>query len=362
MAGNADDRGILYITRDRFDFYSPSLPGVIQCPLAPTLIKDLEILNEQGLYIQIKSFIETHRIKPMQLLLVLSEDITFERDYIDRPDFDRNQAIQHFQDTLPFEEITMKLYKVDKGLILIGINRHLYEPVSQSFQKLGFVTEGIIPQIITRRDTTMSNTLDIASAVMLLSKFDLYREDSVLTHQATPIEPEKKETYESEDTQKQSNSRLFLLVGVFILLIGLLGYVYMQSQTPPPPPKNSTPPVAVTPKEQLITMPTLTQVPIGSASAQKLDTLKIQIINASGTLGIDETVKNQISTLGFQNIETKSDTTTTSQNVILVFSKNVLTETRDRIYNLLKTTYPTIAIQETFSSQYDITVIIGKQK
>src|SRR3989344_4723541 len=74
--------GIIFLQKDKFDFYSPGLIKIIEFRFVPEIIRDLEIINSELLENLIKLFVSNNKIPPSELIIVLADNACFVKDFI----------------------------------------------------------------------------------------------------------------------------------------------------------------------------------------------------------------------------------------------------------------------------------------
>lgn len=73
--------GVIYLLKDRFQFYSPFLRQVVELKFTPQMVSDLDVLNAELLEEQIKVFVTNGKIPPSSLIIVLADNAYFVKDF-----------------------------------------------------------------------------------------------------------------------------------------------------------------------------------------------------------------------------------------------------------------------------------------
>ena len=254
--------GIVFLHKDKFDLYSPNLTKIIEFRFVPEIVRDLEVVNGDLLGNLIKLFVESNKVAPSELIIVLSDDACFVKDFVLPPSsvapqmptspnqptpilFDaetaskQRQDIEAFVDHVPFENVASREFPTGNGTKVLAVNKDFFEVVKLSFEKVGFKVRAVYPGILFANNISSKPVLDIIAANSILQQeYDL-RDNNLLrekTNSFTPISPKKKdqdpgyEVSESNGSQeKPSKKRLFVMIGIFAFLIVVLIVVYLNA-------------------------------------------------------------------------------------------------------------------------------------
>ena len=71
--------GIIYLYKNGLVLYDSKAKRIFQLGFRPEIARDLEIINSDQLKLDIKSFVESNRIVPIPLIMVVSHDMFFEK-------------------------------------------------------------------------------------------------------------------------------------------------------------------------------------------------------------------------------------------------------------------------------------------
>lgn len=199
-----------YINNNRGLFFTKSA-SPFEITIPKDVLSHLEIVNAQKLDELLSKFIETKKITPSQIFIILGKNTTFEKDITDIARTERYIEIQKFLDIVPFEKTLNKIFKIQKKEKIVAANRDFCQKLIDVFTKLGFSVEAIIPE------TLFSETLPV-----LVKKIDTLKQYNLLdSHNRASS---------SANTSSQpflQNTRLIILASVFaILIITLIFMVY----------------------------------------------------------------------------------------------------------------------------------------
>lgn len=258
-----ENTGIIYLQKDNFYFYSASVGKVIEFRFVPEIIKDLDVINSELLESLIKIFIQSNKIQMCDLIIVFADSASFVKDFISSvpqpvvPVINNavsvpnvvysatNDEVKYFIEHVPFDEVASEVFILTNGVKAWATNKELYTSIAKAFEIQGFEIKGVLPGVVFEGSISSKVILDQIMVNYILQNFDSVREHSLLTQVPEGIavkqnlsgESLKKnekieEVVEINDKPKGgvSKKRLFLLVGIFVILIIILIVVYISSK------------------------------------------------------------------------------------------------------------------------------------
>lgn len=209
--------GVIYLTRDRFDFFSVQLPNILSFHFPKDLIADLEVKNKEEFEIQIQSFINRNKISPVNLILILSESVYFEKDVPSGPEYHYDAQIGTFLENVPIDHPSTKLFLLEKGAKIIVTNKDLFEAIKSAFDEQGLFVVLVVPSFALKNPVLLSHGLDKVTALDIISKMDALRSSDMLV-----ITRQEKEKEESTHKEKTDTNKIVILVSVLMLLVVIL--------------------------------------------------------------------------------------------------------------------------------------------
>jgi hypothetical protein len=169
------------------------------------------------LHAQIKAFIETNKIAPSSLIVVLAKNILFQKDFVKDQETQEQQdlAAQEFIDNVPFESVGSKIVPLEKGIRVITANADLYESVMSTFQQVGFSIQSLLP-VTLFGDEIQIERLTTESEKIFSGKSESLRKYSLVSDSGNFVAGK-----EEEVIKKKNNVMIIASVGMF-LVAGLL--------------------------------------------------------------------------------------------------------------------------------------------
>ncbi|HWY79797.1 MAG TPA: hypothetical protein VNW29_05575 [Candidatus Sulfotelmatobacter sp.] len=377
--------GIIYLQKDKFQFYSPYIRSILEFRFVPEIVQDLDIINAELLENLIKVFVANNKIVPSNLVFVLAESAYFIKDFVN-PVTHKNPTVaspllitkelllkqaDEFIEHVPFDNVVSKTIPIKDGLKVCATNKDFYESVAIAFEHLGFTVESVVPGLVLGNGLSLRPVLDLAMATMILQKINAVRQYNLLGQQV--FQPQVKQEMEEVDeveierlqTKKSDKKRFYALGGVFISLIFVLVIVYVQSQTPPTPPKqpalantsNPTPQVA-NPVVLATIIPTVT----GSTSASTLQTqnLTIQIVDTLNSPSVAQNLLGRLDTYKFKSVNLQTASSIGSSGTLVSFSSGISQDVRNIVLEEVKKYVQNVIVQEKQIGTYNITIVLGQ--
>lgn len=227
MEFNKKQPALLYLDKNGFYFYVEGLPNIVSLAFLATSVKDMDVINGTSIMSQIKSFIEQYSIPPSTITIVLSPNVTFEKDIIGLTPEAQEEQVKNFTDTIPFESVLSKQYPIEKGVKVIGSNEELYLELKISFEKCSFAIDHVIPYQLLGNEQPLIQNLTLENASQFLHHIDRLKQFTMLTvptkAQGATIQQNTKEL-----KPKPNRTRLYAMAAVFLVLFGILAYMLLK--------------------------------------------------------------------------------------------------------------------------------------
>lgn len=195
-------KGIVYTTAD-------TAPITIDFPT--DTVNHLEVVDKEKLHTLITTSLEAHDLKPSPVILLLTPEVTFEKDMEDASPSLRYAERENFLDMVPFHRILSKVYKINKKTKVVAANRELCEVLTAAFEQKTFAVTGLLPATILADVLQQSNT--DRDPKMIARKIDVLKQYSLLeTH-------ETRNMHLTTEKPKITSTRFLLLIGTFAVLL-----------------------------------------------------------------------------------------------------------------------------------------------
>lgn len=205
---------IFYLDQNRGYFYDGSPHGLLEINFPPEAISHLEVINEERLNNAVKEFIETNKILPANVVLLLSVPVTFEKDFTDKNVTLEDAEVKEFLDYIPFEDVLGKVITLEQKQKLVAVNKKLIEIIKEAFNNQKFDIISIVPvSVLQETIPDLSTNLNLQ---IVLDKADSIKQYSIMTLE----EPVK--ISNSKNKALVKNKRLLIITGIFVFLIFIL--------------------------------------------------------------------------------------------------------------------------------------------
>lgn len=372
---------IIFLDRNGFLLYQDELSNVWQFPFSQDLVQNLDVINKLQLVNSIGSFIQTNKLIPSSLIIILADSVIFQKSLslqknqedglpqedktINKSQIDfsikeqQEKEIKNFLDSVPFEEILAKLINNTR---LVATNKDLLEGVTHPFRKMGCHVEAIVPAFMYQQYIDFSQGLSQNIAKIVLQQGDLLKLGNMLTNQqAVESKQDSNDQPQNVPKEKPNNTRQFVLIAIFVFLIIVLVIVYLISRTPQTPSSGEN--VLQPSESQSNTAPTaaLQATPtIALPTAIDLETIGITLVKNQETEILASALKNLLTQSEFLNVTLQDSTGPIPAKSSILFSKSIPEHARQKVIVEIKKLFPDISIQESQDNGSAITIIVGR--
>lgn len=383
--------GVIYLLKDRLQLYSPYLSQIVEFRFAPEMVRDSDVINGDLIETQIKAFVLNGKIVPSSLYILLADNAYFVKDYVlptppavqkgapPSPPPMSMETLQvmslDFVEHVPYENVVSKTVPLKNGLKVIAVNKDFFDTIGGAFEKLGFKVEGVFPGLVLGNNLTTKPAMDpnIVNAVITragsLKEFDLQHQEVYTPAPRKGTETSVEMEIEDFDARKgkPDKKRLYMMLGVFGVLLIILVFVYQSSlesertltaAVPTNAPVATNPPAlspTVGPSE---VSPTVKAGPAVDPEEAKL--LTVQLTNTSAPAISFEKLRTTLGKFGFASVTSQSTPSLATSQTIIIFSILPSTEMRAAVLTEVKKLTPNVQIQEKADASTDITILLGK--
>lgn len=374
---------VLFLERNGFSLYQSSLTSILKFAFPPETVVNLDVINREQLINLIYSFIKTNKIIPSNLIIVILESIVYEKDLANNtsPTAGENfqlsreavqsvsakeqqeKEIQNFLENIPFEELFAKIVKLGETERLIAVNKDLAESIMEPFRKIGCIVEAIIPSFMYGKSVDFASGLTREASILVLRRPDIIKIGNLLTNQHVLNTQQHLESPTIKQTEKKpKNIKLYIMIGVFVIVLIILAIVYFALGNTSGPSKKSTNP-NLAPKVSSSITPTLSISPSSVSSSEatlSMESISVKIVQSDATEETVSTLVDGLKDLGFKNITTTATLDSIPARSSVSFSKNIPDDMRQNAVLEINNILPGILILESGSSDSTITILIGQ--
>lgn len=229
MESAKKETGIIFVDKNFFYFYSSNHPDIISFTFEGDVVKDFDLISREKLSEQIKLFLDQNKIFPINLVLIFSENASFNKDLVlenenlevlgsaqkDIQKEKNEDEIQKFIDNVPLENTCVKIFNFDKATRITVVNKDFLETIKDIFEKNGFKIIFAIPAFSLIRLGIQPNIgFSQDTAKVVIQKSDSIKQDDMLDEE----KKEEVKTKSAFDKKKPLNKKEILLIIIFILL------------------------------------------------------------------------------------------------------------------------------------------------
>jgi len=374
---------VLYLLRSGFFLYIAGSPQVISASFPLDSINDLEVLSSEKLLVMLNTFFSTNKLVPVSVLVVLAPDVIFEKEILSsqNPQPDTKQidnkktkeleiakhsqeeaTLNEYLDYVPFDDKLFKSFKGEHGIRVAVTNKTIIDVLSQGLLKFQSDISGVVPYFVYGGADIFSSGLTDQLAHTILQRADILKQNNMLLVYKPQSVQQDGKGQPVKSQEPVNNKRLFMLIGVFGLLLIIMVVVYFLSQQPVKQPANIVNNIPPLPTE---TQPVASSSPqldttISTESARSLLTaVTVKIVHPSSKSSLANTLRTQLTSLGFTLIQTEISDSNTSPRTTVLFPSSFNNEIRNIILSEVNKNFSDVLSQESAGSTSDVTIIVG---
>jgi hypothetical protein len=372
---------VVYIQKDKFQFYTPTLARVIEFRFVPEIIRDLDVINAELLENLIKVFVTNNKISPSNLIFVLAENAYFTKDFIPsapqkgvtpQPEVTKEllqKQADEFIEHVPFDNVVSKTIPLKDGIKVCATNKDFYETIVISFEHLGFTVESVLPGLVLGNGLSLRPVMDPPMANVILQKVSALKQYNLLNQQAyQPLVKQETEEVDEVEIERQQPKKTnkksyYALIGIAPVLVGLFVVMYQQLTAPPPNWKTQAsppPPAQVAKPVQLATPPATIVVTASDSGALQTQNLTVQIVSTANSVANAQSLLGRLDTYKFKSVSLQSGSSVGTSSTLVTFSPNTDQNVRDAVLSEVKKFETNVIVQEKQSGIYDISIVLGQ--
>ncbi len=220
MFGSPSPLIVVFVDRNRLQFYGGHFTTVPALDIPQTILKDLEIVNRDSLYTLVNQWLKQNAVGGgAQVMFILSAQTYFEKTITATGESEQETEILAFYDSVPFDELTTKIIPVNNKKTAIATNKDLVEGLRHAFTLQGLRVVAAVPAAILGA-LGAKRWLDAETGSYVVKHADTIRGQSMLEKEEEA--PLLGGPVPASGAGK-NNQRLLVLVGVFgVLLLALI--------------------------------------------------------------------------------------------------------------------------------------------
>ncbi|MDQ5951175.1 MAG: hypothetical protein QG639_452 [Patescibacteria group bacterium] len=379
---------VVLLQRTQLSLFRSSSGKILNLPFDPTIVQDLEVLNEDVFCKQLSVFLQQQKLQKASIILLLDSSIYFSQKVEPvNPDMElkakletdaKNIALEEkvdkvsltselenkkkiFAQSVPFANVFSSLIVIGKEKFFVALNRDFYEPVVKIFSEKDLRVVSILPlAVVSPLFGTSGFTPEAATAV--IKSVDKLRTHDLLGNSIKTDAPIVSTALPSDPSDKK---RLVLMSVLFLVLIGVLVAVILWSRqrdqqlTVPPvmsPPVIETTPGPTAPPQEIV------DSPVSIQSSQILeDAIPIQIIDASGGATSSALLQQQLTEAGYLGVTVVPGATTITGPVVISYTDTPPLDLVESVANELESLGYNTRLEEVEDADVSLVITLTNQ-
>lgn len=224
MFGQKASIVVIFVDRNRLQFYGGGLPSIPALDLPPAVAQDLEVVNRDALYTLVNQWLKQNNLGGADLFIVLSPQTYFEKAIASTGESEQETEILAFYDSVPFDELATKVLTIANKKWAIATNKDFVEGIRHAFMLQGLRVVGIIPAILLGT-MAAKRWLDAEMGSYILKHFDILRGQNIVDLD----EPGQMVSSSRPAPTSKNNPRLMIMVGILgVLLLVLIFFAFVR--------------------------------------------------------------------------------------------------------------------------------------
>lgn len=217
----AKNISIIYLDRNKFECMVTHQTNSVLYNFSPQTVKDFEVLNKDLLYSEMHLFITNTHLSPHQVIIILSNNVVFEKDLSTIDPQKIPDEILLFLEKVPFENTLHKVIKINKKAIVVATNKIYIDLLKETFEKdqckiLFVIPESVCGDLVSQKGLNPTVAKKIIDSIDSLKQYDVSHIPTI--HTITPQSDEANSIIH----EKKTHTRLIILLIFFSILIGIL--------------------------------------------------------------------------------------------------------------------------------------------
>ena len=347
----SNKKSLIYIKRNALEIFHGEEKFELIIPV--TILQNLEIIDSENFKKLLRGFLSNLKIKKQGAIIVLSDEVIFQKEVVAKDENDLNEKYRIFKDALPisFEKVAIKKITFGERVLFLGANKKIFQETAAILKDNEWDISAVIPVALFTDKLGMEGSELTSSLVgKILSEKDLIKICDFLS-----------ETQEGKVIKKSFNFKLTALLVFILLLIVILSTLLAVRLKligmPGLGSKNNQQKVV----EKIESTPSASENEALPSTILRIE-ISIQFLNGSVIAGQAAKVRDSLAKLGYINTETGNASITETEKTTIIFSKNVNQNYRDEISKKLEEDFTEVEVQDdSTDGEFDVVITTGTE-
>lgn len=213
-----DGIGIVFITKDHLELFSPYTTAVIEFVYPQRAVKDFDLISKNEFSLALNAFLQSLNLPVSSYIFLLSENIVYDHVF----DTSDGKALDEdtFVDIVPFEKVISARIPSENSLRILSTNGEMIELLKTMFDAQQYSVQLIISETLLGVQLTH---LDPSTAMAIVkTALDFRVFGFLVQHQTFP-----KNSSQINQTKIVSQRNLVGVLVLILLIVGLVISVYV---------------------------------------------------------------------------------------------------------------------------------------
>lgn len=364
---------LLLLKRHSLEIYYKNSDRVMEIEFPSSSLRHLEVVSRDEIVKTLVDNFKSANLRGQQAILVLSDQIVFERLIPNEDPGNAQKEIARFYHDIPLEEahIAKKLVPLKGSILALAANRQLYQIIVEVAKEFGWKIKAVIPMTpFAKLDEEVQ--LNPEQVNQILGADDIYKEadflnENILAPETTDKPLEEEQNPEASTGKAKTIVTIVIALFLMSLIIGSLFYFKIISLPFNLPWMNSSPAASTAPEAsqsaqttpQESTASANEQVASVSAKLSRAD-IKIHVLNGSQVAGQATKVKEKLVEIGYTNVITGNIEASEASGSSIIYSEGLEESVKEEINKLMDSLVEGITKTDESINEFNTVITLGK--
>ncbi|OGG19885.1 hypothetical protein A2721_03245 [Candidatus Gottesmanbacteria bacterium RIFCSPHIGHO2_01_FULL_47_48] len=365
-------KAVIFLKRQSLDHFALSR-GSFHLDFPKEIVSNSEILDRSKFLDLILKFLQGNKLLKQEIVLTLSPQVYFQKNFTSSADMPSQLA--DFYSAIPLDPTKMIKKEITdtKQTVALAFNREFPDALAEVAGQLGSKIIAVVPASLLL-GTDQIEFLEVGDAKKVVQKIAQQPQYNLLTPDAAGrTNPQSSSPDDPKETKYPFPTRTLIILGFILLLLAATSVAAIKLNLLKIP-ESVSPDQKNAPSSPLGSKKSPDENPSSASSSAEASPsaessapstpkseVKIQVLNGTGTPSLAGKVKDELTKLGYSQIETGNAASPSAEATLVIFSENFPDPIKEEITTLLQKMFLTVESQPaTPSASSKVTITTGK--